>query len=95
MAKDLQLKIVEPDAALSDFVASFWMLANDSDNGKDIATLPDGRVDVLFTFSETEPFHVMLMDLEKQSSQVVFSAKTDAPCIGALVDTSTIVPVMR
>lgn len=76
MTNDLKIRIVQPDATLSDFVESFWMLANTSDNDKDIAILPDGRVDVLFSYSDTEPFHIMLMDLDRQYSQVLFPSKT-------------------
>ena len=76
MTNDLQLKIIQPESALSGFVESFWMLANNSDQNKDTAIMPDGRVDVLFSYSDTEPFNIMLMNLDRQSSQVVLSAKT-------------------
>ncbi|MVN23154.1 helix-turn-helix domain-containing protein [Mucilaginibacter arboris] len=76
MTNDIQLKIIKPNATLSNFVESFWMLVNNSDNDKDIATLPDGRVDVLFSYSDTEPFNAMLMDLDIHASQIIFSAKT-------------------
>ncbi|MGQ7945998.1 DUF6597 domain-containing transcriptional factor [Flavobacterium sp. WC2509] len=76
MIKELVLKTALPSPELSEFVGSFWMLINNSDNEKDIATLPDGRVDVLFTFSETEPLNAMLMDLDRQSSQTLFAVKT-------------------
>ena len=76
MTNDLQLKIIQPDPALSQFVGSFWMLVNDSDSDRDIATLPDGKVDVLFSYSDKEPFNAMLMGLDRQSSLAVFSART-------------------
>ena len=76
MTTDLQLQIIQPDASLFDFVESFWMLVNHSENAKDVAILPDGRVDILFSFSDKDPFNAMLMDLDKESSQVAFPAKT-------------------
>lgn len=76
MTNDFQFKIDYPVPTLSDFVESFWMLANNSDDDKNIALLPDGSVDILFSYSDTEPFNAMLMGLDSQASQIIFSAKT-------------------
>lgn len=77
MTNDLQFKIIQPDLILSDFVESFWTLANHSENDKQIALLPDGRVDLLFSYSNIEPFSAMLMGLDNQPSQTIFSAKSN------------------
>ena len=76
MINELELKIALPNAELSEFVGSFWMLVNNSGKDKELAVLPDGRVDVLFSYSDTEPFNVMLMDLDRQSSRTIFASKT-------------------
>jgi len=76
LTKDLEFKLIQPDATLSEFVDSFWMLINHADEAKEIVTLPDGKVDILFCYAETEPFHTMLMDLDRQSSQVMFKPKS-------------------
>lgn len=76
MTNELELKTALPNTALSEFVGSFWMLVNNSDKDKELAVLPDGRVDVLFSYSDTEPFNVMLMDLDRQSSKTIFASKT-------------------
>lgn len=76
MTTDLQIQVIYPDKDLSDFVESFWMLANSSNTDKDISTLPDGRVDIIFSYSDTEPFNAMLMDLDRNCSSVIFTART-------------------
>jgi len=72
----LEYKIAKPDPSLSHFVESFWMLVNHSDTEKDIVIVPDGRVDLFFSFSDTEPFHITLMGLESEPTQTKFPAKT-------------------
>src|SRR5665213_2009767 len=52
------------------------MLANHSDDDKNIALLPDGSIDILFSYSDKEPFNAMLMGLDSEASQIIFSAKT-------------------
>jgi len=68
---ELVMKFVKPDKSLSNFVESFWMLQNPSDNNKEAVILPDGRVDLFFTQSTTEPFHVMLVGLETHAKQTI------------------------
>lgn len=65
-----------PDPLLSEFVESFWMHANHSDDGKDVVLLPDGNVDVFFTYSASEPLHVFLMRLDSEATQAKFPSKT-------------------
>lgn len=76
MNNELQFKTIQPNATLSPFVESFWMLANNSDKDKDLAILPDGRVDVLFSYADTAPFHILLMNMDRQSAQTIFAAST-------------------
>ncbi|WP_100841465.1 AraC family transcriptional regulator [Flavobacterium sp. 5] len=74
MNTELELRTALPDPTLSEFVGSFWMLVNNSDKDRELAVLPDGRVDVLFSYSSKEPFDAMLMDLDRHSSQTIFAS---------------------
>ncbi|MDR0801751.1 AraC family transcriptional regulator [Fluviicola sp.] len=76
MDNDLNFKIIKPDTLLTDFVESFWMLQNHSDSGKEIVVLPDGRIDLFFSQSATEPFHITLSGLETQPDKATLPAKT-------------------
>ena len=73
MNNDIEYKMVKPDASLSEFVESFWMLTNHSENAREIIVLPDGRVDIIFAYSATEPFGASLVGLESQPSKMMFS----------------------
>jgi len=68
--------IQHPDAQLSDFVESFWMLDNPAEHDREIVVLPDGRIDLFFSYSDTVPFHITLLGLEIAPSTVTFAAKT-------------------
>jgi AraC-like DNA-binding protein len=74
--QDLEYKIIKPDKPLSDFVESFWLLLNHSDSDKELVILPDGRVDLTFSQSATEPFHITLSGLETNPDQAILKAKT-------------------
>ena len=76
MDSELQFKITKPDESLTDFVESFWMLHNCSDSAKEIVVLPDGRVDMTFSQSATEPFHMVRSGLETYPEQVILAPRT-------------------
>jgi len=61
---DIGYSVVQPDASLFHFVESFWMVANNTNQAKDIVVLPDGRVDIHFFYAYTEPFHIAIAGLE-------------------------------
>ncbi|SDQ12469.1 AraC-type DNA-binding protein [Chryseobacterium soldanellicola] len=65
----------KPDSSLSDYVESFWMLDNPSEN-REVILLPDGRVDLIFSESVIEPFHVVLLGIGTHPEQVTIAAKT-------------------
>ncbi len=73
---DIQYKIIEAEESISDFVERFWMLSNHSESEKEIVVIPDGRIDIFFTYSDTESFNVSLMGLENEPTQTMFPAKT-------------------
>ncbi|ASK32156.1 transcriptional regulator [Chryseobacterium sp. T16E-39] len=63
-----------PDPFLKDFVESFWMLDNPSDN-KEVVLLPDGRIDVIFSQSPTQPFHIVLLGIGTHPEEIVIAEK--------------------
>ncbi len=55
--------MIEPTPQLADFVESLWMLKNTSGATHETIGLPDGRFDIIFSYSPTEPYNVMQMGL--------------------------------
>ncbi|WP_332367737.1 helix-turn-helix domain-containing protein [Spirosoma telluris] len=76
MDNDFDYKIIKPDKSFADFIESFWLLKNNSDNDKDVVILPDGRIDLFFSQSAIEPFHITLSGLETHPDQATLAAKT-------------------
>ena len=72
----LTTRLIKPDRSLSDFVESFWMLQNQSDSEKEVVVLPDGRVDLFFSKSAKEPFHITLLGLGTKPEQTTVASKT-------------------
>jgi AraC-like DNA-binding protein len=76
MENDLKYKFVKPDKSLDDFVESFWVLQNLSDSDKELIVLPDGRIDLIFTQSETEDFQTTLLGIGTQPENAILKSKT-------------------
>lgn len=76
MDNDFNFRLIRPDKSLADYVESFWMLQNQSDSDKEVVILPDGRIDLTFSQSPTEPFHVVLSGLETHSDRAVLTSQT-------------------
>ncbi len=74
MRNQLDFSLTQPAPALSPFVESFWQLQNNSDAGKEIVIVPDGRIDLTFSQSATEAFHITLSGLETYPVQVAMRA---------------------
>jgi AraC-like DNA-binding protein len=69
---DIEYRMVKPPPALTEFVESFWMLVNHSDEEQPVVIVPDGRIDVFFSFSAAEPYHVTLLGLQNHpDAQVI------------------------
>ncbi|UBM58369.1 AraC family transcriptional regulator [Marinilongibacter aquaticus] len=66
----------KPSGKLSDFVDSFWMLSNPLQQDKALVVLPDGRVDLFFSYSTSEDFHVMVSGIETRANHAQFTAQT-------------------
>lgn len=76
MSDDLKYLVVEPKPELADFVESFWQLENNSEGGKEIIVVPDGRVDLFISHSQEQGFHITLSGLESEAECVIFEANT-------------------
>jgi AraC-like DNA-binding protein len=69
----LDFKLIKPES-LAGFVESFWSLHNASETDREVVVLPDGRMDLTFSLSPTEPFHITLSGLETHADQAVLAA---------------------
>jgi AraC-like DNA-binding protein len=76
VAMSLIVEYVKPNPSISFFVESFWMLHNESGEDKNVVILPDGRIDLFFSCSATEPFHVSLMGLSTQPERATIATGT-------------------
>lgn len=76
MNNNFYYKAVEPDEALADFVENIGMFHNKSNKAMEVVLLPDGRIDLFFMQSESEPFKVSLIGLETIPEQQVIPADT-------------------
>lgn len=72
----LNYKRVKPSAELIDFVESYWLLENVSDQDREIVVVPDGRIDLFLSHSNTQGFHITLSGLETAPDCVRFEANT-------------------
>jgi AraC-like DNA-binding protein len=75
-AHDIKFKFIKPDPNLSDYVESFWMLMNHADTSKEIIVLPDGRVDLIFAYSNNESFHTTLIGIGTEPDQAIIAPGT-------------------
>lgn len=69
MDNSFYFKYVQPAHSLADFVESFGMFHNPSDQPKEIVLLPDGRIDLIFLQSAAAPFQTILIGLETLPEQ--------------------------
>jgi len=76
MDGDFEYKIIKPDKSIADFVESFWLLQNHAGHNKEVVILPDGRIDLFFSQSATEPFDIILSGLETHPNQATLATGT-------------------
>jgi AraC-like DNA-binding protein len=69
MDNTFNYKFIKPEESISDFVESIGMFQNQSDSSKEVVIMPDGRIDLFFSQSLSEPFHVTLIGLETYPEQ--------------------------
>jgi AraC-like DNA-binding protein len=73
---DIEYRQLKPHQELAEFVESFWMLINHAEAEQRVVIVPDGRIDVFFSYSLTEPYHVTLLGLENQPDAQSIPPKT-------------------
>ncbi len=73
---DIEYRQLKPEPKLAEFVESFWMLINHAAVEQRVVLVPDGRIDVFFSCSATEPYHVTLLGLENQPDAQAIPPKT-------------------
>ncbi|WP_300689460.1 AraC family transcriptional regulator [Chryseobacterium sp.] len=78
MDNDFYYNFVEPDEAIAYFVENIGTFHNLSDTPKEVVIIPDGRVDLFFSQSPTEVFHITLLGLETYPEQRLISPHTTA-----------------
>ncbi|SDI28603.1 helix-turn-helix domain-containing protein [Chryseobacterium jejuense] len=78
MDRDFQFHFIEPDQSIADFVENLGTFHNQSDEAKEVVIIPDGRVDLFFMQSPSEPFHVALIGLETYPEQRQIPPQTQA-----------------
>jgi len=76
MKNGLDYKIIKSDESLSDFIDSFWMFHNHSDNDKELIVLPDDRIDLIFYQSQSEQLNIALLGIQTYSDQTVLPSDT-------------------
>jgi len=64
MDNSFNYKFLDPNDRIATFVESIGMFHNQSDKPKEVVVLPDGRIDLFFSQSESEAFHITLVGLE-------------------------------
>lgn len=64
MSTDFHYKFFKPPESIADFVENIGMFHNQSNTPKEVILMPDGRIDLFFMQSASEPFHVALIGLE-------------------------------
>ncbi len=69
-------KFITPDKSIADFVESVGMFHNPSDEAKEVVVMPDGRVDLFFWQTASQPFQILLIGLETAPEQRSIPPKT-------------------
>ncbi len=62
-------QMIQPSPELAFLIESFWMLDNSSDSQEEVIILPDGRIDLFFSISKEEPFHISLQGISTKPEQ--------------------------
>lgn len=78
MENDFNYKFIEPDESITDFVENLGTFHNQTDQPKEVVIIPDGRVDLFFSQSPSEAFHITLLGLETYPEQRLISPHTTA-----------------
>jgi AraC-like DNA-binding protein len=69
MNNDFYYKFIAPDEPYAAFVENIGMFHNQSDKAKEVILMPDGRIDLFFSQSESAPYQITLIGLETVPKQ--------------------------
>lgn len=72
----IEWKTMAPPAPLSDFVESFWMIANNTSLDHQVVIIPDGRFDIIFSLKNKGELAVVLRGLDTQPGPATIPANT-------------------
>ena len=75
-ADDIHLISKKPIAHLEHYVESFWMVKHTADTNKEIIVLPDGRFDIIFSYSIGNPITAVLRGLDTKPEQATINPNT-------------------
>lgn len=78
--KGIEFRTIKPQAELNDFVESFWMISNKSENEHQIVILPDGRFDIIFSLNDKGSFLPTLKGLDIEPEQAAIPGKSIENC---------------
>lgn len=74
--ENIEIRHSMPIPQLAGFVESFWMIINHSAIAHEIVVLPDARFDIIFSFSQTSPYHVAMMGLGTEPDKTIIPPKS-------------------
>lgn len=69
----IEINYINPVPKLTEYIENIWMLRNASDTEHNIIVLPDGRFDIIFSYSSKQPYHVMLMGLSTKPEPTIIT----------------------
>ncbi|MCS3799098.1 DUF6597 domain-containing transcriptional factor [Niastella sp. OAS944] len=72
----IKWRTLAPAAPLSDFVESFWMIANNTNHDHQVVLIPDGRFDIIFSLKNKDGLAAVLRGLDTQPGPATISANT-------------------
>lgn len=69
MTNGFYCEFIQPEKQIAEFVENIGMFHNPSDEAKEVVVLPDGRIDLFFMKTGSEPFITILLGLETEAEQ--------------------------
>ncbi|MDQ0781215.1 helix-turn-helix domain-containing protein [Chryseobacterium sp. W4I1] len=69
MTNGFYCEFIQPEKQIAEFVENIGMFHNPSDETKEVVVLPDGRIDLFFMKTGSEPFITILLGLETEAEQ--------------------------
>lgn len=76
LINNIEWKTAKPPALLYDFVESFWMFKNLSNQEHQIVVLPDGRVDIIFSLTNNKNFQTTIKGIDTEPDQTIIPVNT-------------------